>query len=153
MEFSRQEYGVGSLSLLQGFFPNQGSSPVIPHWRWILQQLSHQGRQRMVEWVDYPFSSRASLPRNGTDVYSFAGRIFPTELSGNSWGGPKVEVRGPCFPKVALVFILRSMNKLPPCRKNWGCIKFKKDPRLLGLKEKTINTKSWVEKGYIHLDQ
>jgi len=84
MEFSRQEYGVGSLSLLQGIFPTQGSNPGLPHCRRILHQLSHQGSQRMLEWVAYPFSSRASLPRNGTDVYSFAGRIFPTELSGNS---------------------------------------------------------------------
>ena len=72
-----QNTRVGRLSLLQGIFPNQGSSPGISHWRWILHQLSHKGSQSMLEWVAYPFSTKASLPRNWTDVYSFAGRIFP----------------------------------------------------------------------------
>ena len=39
--FFRPEYGVGSLSLLQGIFPTQGSNPGLPHCRWILYQLSH----------------------------------------------------------------------------------------------------------------
>ena len=33
-----QNTGVGSLSLLQGIFPTQGSNPGIPHCRWILYQ-------------------------------------------------------------------------------------------------------------------
>ena len=37
-----QNTGVGSLSLLQGIFPTQGSSPGLPHCRWILYQLSHK---------------------------------------------------------------------------------------------------------------
>ena len=36
--------GVGSLSLLQGIFPTQGSNPGLPHCRWILYHLSHKGR-------------------------------------------------------------------------------------------------------------
>ena len=35
--------GVGSLSLLQGTFPTQGSNPGLPHCRQILYQLSYQG--------------------------------------------------------------------------------------------------------------
>ena len=35
--------GVGSLSLLQRIFPNQGSKPGLLHCRQILYQLSHQG--------------------------------------------------------------------------------------------------------------
>ena len=31
-----QNTGVGSLSLLQGIFPTQGSNPDLPHCRWIL---------------------------------------------------------------------------------------------------------------------
>ena len=31
-----QNTGVGSLSLLQGLFPTQGSNPGLPHCRWIL---------------------------------------------------------------------------------------------------------------------
>ena len=38
-----QNIGVGSHSLLQGFFLIQGSNPGLPHCRWILYQLSHKG--------------------------------------------------------------------------------------------------------------
>ena len=38
-----QTIGVGSLSLLQGILPSQGSNPGLPHCRRILYQLSHQG--------------------------------------------------------------------------------------------------------------
>ena len=72
-----QNTGMGSLSLLQGIFQTQGSNPGLPHCRRILHQLSHKGRQGILEWVAYPFSSRSSLPRNWTDVSSVAGRIFP----------------------------------------------------------------------------
>ena len=38
-----QNAGMGSLSLLQGIFPSQGSNPGFPHCRQILYQLSHKG--------------------------------------------------------------------------------------------------------------
>ena len=38
-----QKTGVGSLSLLQGIFPSQGSNPGLLHYRQILYQLSHKG--------------------------------------------------------------------------------------------------------------
>ena len=38
-----QNTGMGSLSLLQGIFPTQGSKPGLPHCRPILYQLSHKG--------------------------------------------------------------------------------------------------------------
>ena len=72
-----QNIRVDRLSLLQGILRKQGWSPGISHWRWILHQLSHNGSQRMLEWVAYPFSTKTSLPWNWTDVFSFAGRIFP----------------------------------------------------------------------------
>ena len=37
-----QNTGVGSLSLLQGIFPTQGSDPGLLHCRQILYQLSHE---------------------------------------------------------------------------------------------------------------
>ena len=43
-----QNTGVGSLSLLRGIFPIQGSNPGLLHCRWILYQLSHKGSP--VEW-------------------------------------------------------------------------------------------------------
>ena len=39
--------GVGSLSLLQGILPTQGSNPGLPHCKQMLYQLSHKGSQRM----------------------------------------------------------------------------------------------------------
>ena len=38
-----QNTGVGSLSLLQGFFPTQGLNPCLLHCRRILYQLNHKG--------------------------------------------------------------------------------------------------------------
>ena len=35
--------GVGCHALLQGIFPTQKSNPGLPHCRWILYSLSHQG--------------------------------------------------------------------------------------------------------------
>ena len=55
-----QTNGVGSLSLLQGIFPIQGSNTGLLHCRWILNQLSHKGNPRIQEWVAYPFSRRTS---------------------------------------------------------------------------------------------
>ena len=46
-----QNTGVGSLSLLQGIFPTQGSNPGLLHCRWILYQLSHKRSPRILEWV------------------------------------------------------------------------------------------------------
>ena len=52
--------GAGSLSLLHGIFPTQGSNPSLPHCRQILHQLSHKGSTRILEWVAYLFSSGSS---------------------------------------------------------------------------------------------
>ena len=43
MYVDSQNTGVGSLSLLQGIFPTQGSNPGLLHCRQILYQLSHKG--------------------------------------------------------------------------------------------------------------
>ena len=71
-----QNTGVGSLSLLQGIFPTQGSYPGLPHCRWILYQLSHKGSLRILEWGAYPFSSGSSWPWNRTRVSCIAGGFF-----------------------------------------------------------------------------
>ena len=42
-----QNTRVGSLSLLQGIFPTQGSNPGLPHCRRILYQLSHKRRPNL----------------------------------------------------------------------------------------------------------
>ena len=71
-----QNAGVGSLSLLQGIFPTQGSNPGLLHCRQSLYQLSHQGNPRILEGVAYPFSSRSSWPRDQTRVSCIAGGFF-----------------------------------------------------------------------------
>ena len=43
MEFSRQNTGVGSHSLVQGIFPTQGSNQGLLNCRQILYCLSHKG--------------------------------------------------------------------------------------------------------------
>ena len=73
-----QNTGVGSLSLLQGIFPTQGSNLGLPHCRRILYQLSHEGSPRITEWLAYPFSSISSRPGNQTRVSCIAGRFFPS---------------------------------------------------------------------------
>ena len=71
-----QNTGVGSLSLLQGIFPTQGSNPGLPHCRQILYQLSHKGSPRILEWLAYPFFRESSQPRNWTGVSCIAGGFF-----------------------------------------------------------------------------
>ena len=44
-----QNPGAGSLSLLQGVFPTQGSNPGLLHCRRIFYCLSHQGSPRVME--------------------------------------------------------------------------------------------------------
>ena len=59
-----------------GIFPTQGSNPGLPHCRWILYCLSHQGSPRILEWVAYPFSRGSSPPRNQIVVSCIACRFF-----------------------------------------------------------------------------
>ena len=59
-----QNTGEGSLSLLQGIFPTQGSNPDLPHCRRTLYQLSHsgspQGVQDDVVWHSSKFKYRVT---------------------------------------------------------------------------------------------
>ena len=73
---SGQNTGMGILSLLQGIFPTQGLNPGLPHCRWILYQLSHKASPRILERVDYPFSSGSSQPRNRIGVSCITGGLF-----------------------------------------------------------------------------
>ena len=67
---------VGCHALLQGIFPIQAYNPGLPHCRWLLYCLSHQGSPRILEWVAYHFFRGSSQPRNGTGVSCVAGRFF-----------------------------------------------------------------------------
>ena len=48
-----QNAGVGSLSLLQGIFPDQGSNPDLPHCRRILYQLRHKGSPGIWDCISF----------------------------------------------------------------------------------------------------
>ena len=67
---------VGSLFLLQGIFPTQGSNPGLPHCRGILYHLSCKGSPRILEQVAYPFSRGSSQSRNRTGVSCIPGGFF-----------------------------------------------------------------------------
>ena len=45
-----QNTGMGSLSLLQGIFPTQGSNQGSLHYRWVLYQLSYWGSPKYSKW-------------------------------------------------------------------------------------------------------
>ena len=114
-----QNTGVYSLSLLQGIFPTQGLNPGLPHWWWILYQLSHQGSPRILECVAYPFSSRSSQPRNWTAVSRLVGRFF------TSWATKEA------LERMKLPFaVSRKKKLLYICA---GFLGKKKEPRLGGV--------------------
>ena len=71
-----QNTGVGSLILLQGTFPTQGSNLGLPYYRQILYQLNHKGSPRIMEWIAYLFSRGSSQHRNRTGVSCIAGEFF-----------------------------------------------------------------------------
>ena len=95
-----QNTGVGSLSLLQGIFPTQGSILGLPHCRQILYQLSHKGSPGILEWEAYLFFRGSFQPRNQTGVSCTAGRFFTTWATGKP-------------------FQVLGMVKYSKTRKNW----------------------------------
>ena len=80
--------GVGCHALLQRIFPTQESILHLPHCRWILYHLSHQGSPRILEWVAYPFSSRSSQSRNEIGVFCIAGGFFTSWATREGNGTP-----------------------------------------------------------------
>ena len=83
-----QNTEVGSLSLLQGIFPTQGSNSGLLHCRQVLYQLSHKGSPWTVEWITYSFSSGSSRPRNWTRVSCTACGFFTRHNKGRKQYGP-----------------------------------------------------------------
>ena len=98
-----QATGVGSLSLLQGIFPTQGSSPGLLYCRQILYQLSHKGSPRILEWVACPFSSQSSWRRNCTGVSCIAGGFFTNWAIREARVYPKVYHK--CWGQRSLVHV------------------------------------------------
>ena len=88
-----QNTGVGSLSLLQGIVPTQGSNPGLPHCRQILYQLSHKGspyiytytNTHIYNYIQFPVSSDGKQSAcNAGDLDSIPGLgRSPEEGNGN----------------------------------------------------------------------
>ena len=121
----RKKTGVGSCSLLQGIFPVQGQNPHLPHFRWILYCLSHQGSLRKLEWVAVPFSRGFPWHWDRTEV-SHCRRIFyqlsyqgsPLSQGGGGEGGPPNHSCWLRLPSVGYILSLKSVlthsNRLHP---------------------------------------
>ena len=66
--------------------PRDLPNPGLPHFRWLLYQLSHKGNPRILKWAGYSFSSRSFQPRNWTRVSCIAGGFFTKWVeSMNKW--------------------------------------------------------------------
>jgi len=63
---------VGSLSLLQGIIPTQGSKPALPHCSWILYQLSHKGSPQ-----NYLLACIFSFLKCALSAGSWEGKLCP----------------------------------------------------------------------------
>ena len=76
MNSAGQNTEVGSLSLLQGIVPIQGSNPGLPHCRWILYQLSYQRSlltQILSKIQNFSITEKFSLQAN----YTLSPRLPP----------------------------------------------------------------------------
>ena len=103
-KFSRQEYWRSYHALLQGIFPTQGLNPGLLCCRQILYQLSHQGTQRILEWVTYPFFRGSSRPRNWTGISCVAGWFFI------SWAAREAHCLGYCY--CCLVIVISNWTEI-----------------------------------------
>ena len=74
---------MGSLSLLQGIFPTQGSNPGLPHGGRILYQLSHKGSPGILERVSVLLPVDLLDPGIELGSPALQADSLPTELSGN----------------------------------------------------------------------
>ena len=87
--------GMGRCSLLQAIFPTQGLNPGLPHCRWILYKVNHQGSPRILEWVAYPFSGESFRPKNLTGISCIEGRFFTSWATKEVLRMPKVASKPP----------------------------------------------------------
>ena len=67
---------MGSISLLQGIFPTQGSNPGLPHCRWILYRRGHQGPGGNCCWHFLPIA-RMGPPQFTLLMTQSVGSAYP----------------------------------------------------------------------------
>ena len=68
-DFPGKNTGVGCHALIQGIFLAQGSNPGLPHCRWILYHLGHQGGPSV--WAHRNKTAMSSMHK------SLSGNMFP----------------------------------------------------------------------------
>ena len=76
MDYTGQNTGIGSLSLLQGIFPTQGQNSHVAGW-------SHKGSPRILEWV--PIPSPVDLPDPGIKLGFPALQADSLPLPSTTW--------------------------------------------------------------------
>ena len=86
-----QNTGVGSLSLLRGIFPTQGSNPGLLHCRRILYQLSHK-RSLCPHIVDINYTASHFTMEKMGEMESLCN--FPKQLVSGETG---IETRPVCL--------------------------------------------------------
>ena len=74
--------GVGCHDFPQGIFPIQESNSGLPHCRWILYGLSHQGSPRILEWGAYHFPGEIPDPEIKLGSPALQADSLPAELPG-----------------------------------------------------------------------
>ena len=94
-----QNTGVGSLSLLQGIFPTQGSNPDLPHCRRIPYQLSHKGSPWCLQGEQLLMWSQRSEPLVKRAVLCLILALDWKLLRANSLTSlyPRCFIRVPCI--------------------------------------------------------
>ena len=84
--------GVGYYAVLQGIFPTQGSNPGLPHWRWILHQLSHHALDTSsIPGLGRPhmFLRMAFLNSMPKSIWMTDHLVFMSKMALSNWGSPK----------------------------------------------------------------
>ena len=88
--------GVGSCFLFQGIFLTQGLNSTLPHCRWILYYLSHQGSPDNIQFELYRISLVPSMfwwPLHSSETKTFGkNSLFRGLPSG--YGQPTTELQG-----------------------------------------------------------
>ena len=72
-----QDTGIGSLSLLQGIFPTQGSKPGVLHCRQILYHLSHK-RGEWKSWIKTQQSKTKIMASSPITLWQIDGETMKT---------------------------------------------------------------------------
>ena len=95
-----QNTGVGSLSLLQGISPTQGSNPGLPRCRQILYPLSHKGKRKKKK------NTFLNNPGSKSEINTKATQFLPEVME-----HAKVVYRVRCIYLMALFLIKNKYNR------------------------------------------